>query len=548
MAPLAEPALEAVKRGDIRILPERHHAVYLHWMENIRDWNISRQLWWGHRIPVWYCDACGGSPLVSRDDITQCPSCGGPVRQDEDVLDTWFSSWLWPMSTLGWPDATSEDLRAFYPTDVLVSAPDILFFWIARMMMAGYEFMGERPFHTVYLHGIARDMHGRKMSKSLGNGIDPLDVVRLFGADALRYTVIAGMGMGVDLRLDPDDLEKSFTTGRNFATKLWNIGRFLLGNIGQEPVAPLAELGLERLTRADAWILERLRLAIADCDDALGPARPDDGDGGAWREAQRFAGLRLNEYAETARRFVWNELADWYVETTKARLTPEAPDRDVARTVLVHVFDAALRLLHPVVPFITEALWQRLPVRDRAPNAVLATQAWPASALRFEDAAREFALVQEAVMTIRQLRSDYGVPPGKPVDVVLVSRNGADGNLTARVLQEEKAIVARLARASLRMDARPPREAAAHAVLAGGAELVVPLAGLIDVERECARLREEMTQLAKQLEGLRGRLANERFVSKAPAHVVDAERAKEREWTERHTVLAGKVESLCGAS
>ena len=224
MTPLAQPALEAVRRGDIRILPERHHAVYIHWMENIRDWNISRQLWWGHRIPVWYCDRCGGDPHVSRQDLTSCPTCGGPVRQDEDVLDTWFSSWLWPMTTLGWPDTTSEDLRAFYPTDVLVSGPDILFFWIARMIMSGYEFMGERPFHTVYLHGIARDMHGRKMSKSLGNGIDPLDVVGRFGADALRYTVIAGMGMGVDVRLDPDDLEKSFTPGRNFATKLWNIG------------------------------------------------------------------------------------------------------------------------------------------------------------------------------------------------------------------------------------------------------------------------------------------------------------------------------------
>jgi valyl-tRNA synthetase len=547
MAPLAEPALEAVRRGDIRILPERHHAVYVHWMENIRDWNISRQLWWGHRIPVWYCDACGGTPVVSREDLTTCPSCGGPVRQDEDVLDTWFSSWLWPMTTLGWPDTTVEDLRAFYPTDVLVSAPDILFFWIARMVMSGYEFMGERPFHTIFLHGIARDMDGRKMSKSLGNGIDPLDVVREFGADALRYTVIAGMGMGVDVRLDPDDLEKSFTTGRNFVTKLWNIGRFLLGNIGAEPVTAFAAIDRARLTRADQWILERLDAAVAECDGALGAARPDGGDRGAWTEEQRFSGLRLNEYTEAARRFVWNELADWYVESTKSRLTPDASDRDVARAVLVHVFDASLRLLHPIVPFITEELWQRLPLPDREPGAVLATQSWPGRAEAEHAGAREFVLVQEAVNAIRQLRSDYSLPPGKSVEVVVVARDGLNGTDAARVLQEEQAVVTRLARATVRVAAEVPREAAAHALLSGGTELIMPLAGLIDLEKECARLRQEMEQLGGQLDALRGRLANERFTAKAPPQVVDAERAKEREWTQRHGLLATKVESLCGA-
>jgi valyl-tRNA synthetase len=543
MAPLAQPALDAVRHGDIRILPERHHAVYVHWMENIRDWNISRQLWWGHRIPVWYCDACGGEPHVSRDDLTRCPRCGGAVRQDEDVLDTWFSSWLWPMTTLGWPDTSSEDLRAFYATDVLVSAPDILFFWIARMMMAGYAFMGERPFHTVYLHGIARDPQGRKMSKSLGNGIDPLDVVRLFGADALRYTVIAGMGMGVDVRLDPDDLEKSFTTGRNFVTKLWNIGRFLLGNLGPEPVASIASIDRPSLTRSDAWILERLDTAIAECDAALGAARPD---GRAWREEQRFAGLRLSEYTETARRFVWNELADWYVEASKSRLTPDAADRETARAVLVHVFDSALRLLHPVVPFITEALWQRLPIAGREADAVLATAAWPRTGGRYGEGAAEFALVQEAVNAIRQLRSDYALPPGKAVEVVIVSRNGGAARDAARVLREEQATLTRLARASVREASAPPAEAAAHALLAGGTELVMPLAGLIDVEKECARLQDEMRQLASQLAALRGRLANERFTAKAPPHVVDAERAKEGEWSRRHALLGDKIASLCG--
>ncbi len=231
MKPLAEPALDAVKSGRIRILPEKWEAVYVNWLENIRDWNISRQLWWGHRIPVWYCKR-NGCVTVSRTDIAACSTCGGDVTQDEDVLDTWFSSWLWPFSTLGWPDTNAQDLRAFYPTDDLITAPEILFFWVARMIMGGYAFMGDAPFHTVYLHGTVRDTNHVKMSKSLGNGIDPLDVVRMFGADALRYTVIAGMGMGADLTLDPRDLEASFAPGRNFATKLWNIGRFLLTKVG----------------------------------------------------------------------------------------------------------------------------------------------------------------------------------------------------------------------------------------------------------------------------------------------------------------------------
>ncbi|HMJ19599.1 MAG TPA: valine--tRNA ligase, partial [Gemmatimonadaceae bacterium] len=256
MEPLAKPALKGVRDGTIRILPERWEAVYINWLENIRDWNISRQLWWGHRIPVWYCDECNKT-IVSRTDVTACDKCGGPVRQDEDVLDTWFSSWLFPISTLGWPDKSSAALAAFYPTDDLVTAPEILFFWVSRMIMAGYAFMDATPFHTVYLHGTVRDMDHVKMSKSLGNGIDPIDVVTQYGADALRYTVIAGMGMGADLMLDHRDLERSFAPGRNFATKLWNIGRFLLANVGATPVRSVDELRDDELTLADRWILGR---------------------------------------------------------------------------------------------------------------------------------------------------------------------------------------------------------------------------------------------------------------------------------------------------
>src|SRR3954463_4384436 len=327
MAPLAEPALAAVRSGRVRLLPEKWVGVYEHWMSNIRDWNISRQLWWGHRVPVWYCAACPApqNVIVAREDPTSCPHCGGPVTQDEDVLDTWFSSWLWPISTLGWPNEASTDLRTFYPTDVLVTAPEIIFFWVARMIMSGYAFMGDAPFHSVYLHGTARDTKGRKMSKSLGNGIDPLDVVKLYGADALRWTLVSGMGLGADVMLDPSDLEKSFAPGRNFATKLWNIGRFLLTNVGTEPVRPITDVRRAQLGRADSWILAKLNATILECDAALGPARPERGK---WALNERFIGLRLSEYAEAARRFVWNELADWYLETSKTRIAGGGDDAE----------------------------------------------------------------------------------------------------------------------------------------------------------------------------------------------------------------------------
>jgi len=538
MKPLAEPALAAVRDGRIRVVPERWEGVYINWLETIRDWNISRQLWWGHRIPVWYCDACG-RVTVSRHDVSNCPSCAGPVRQDEDVLDTWFSSWLWPFSTLGWPKDT-PDLRAFYPTDVLVSGPDIIFFWVSRMIMAGFEFMGEAPYHTVYLHGIARDMKHRKMSKSLGNGIDPLDVIARFGADPLRYTVVAGMGLGVDIIFDPDDLEKSFAPGRNFVTKLWNIGRFLLTNVGTAPVRTLAEIDPERLTRSDEWILARLDAAIAECDAALGPARPN---GGHWTVPERTAGLRLNDFAETARRFVWNELADWYLEAVKARLSEGAEnrdDREAARAVLVHAFDGALRLLHPIVPFVTEALWQRLP--GRHDHELLITASWPKATGIHDAAGAEFEFIREAVSALRQLRGEYNITPGKLLPALIVPSPNARAAMLA-----ESTLIGRLARCTVSLaDAAPAGEAAAHQVLADGSEVILPLAGTIDVAKECARLQQELASLEKQLGALRQRLANDAFVSRAKPEIVEAERQKEREWSSRSEQLSAKVKTLCG--
>ena len=549
MKPLAEPALQAVRDGTIRILPDRWEGVYVHWMENIRDWNISRQLWWGHRIPVWYCDACG-SQTASRTDIDRCPNCQGRVRQDEDVLDTWFSSWLWPLSTLGWPNTAREDYRAFYPTDVLVTGPDILFFWVARMIMAGCFFDGRHPFHTVFLHGIVRDTQHRKMSKSLANGIDPLDVVNLYGADALRWTVVSGMGLGVDQILDPDNLEQSFSPGRNFATKLWNIGRFLLGNLGGGDVTPLREIETSRLTRADRWILSRLNEAISGVEGALGAPRPPGAVGGRWPQGPARLGMRLDAYAEVARRYVWDEVADWYVEVSKGRLGETSADRDVARAVLVHVFDSALRLLHPVVPFITEALWQRLP--GRRDDELLAAAAWPRIDARLGGSEREFEEVRAAVTAIRRLRAEYAVPPGTVVEVLLsppaqaAERAAADGRWVESVLREEAPLIGRLTRSQVTISPQAPSGAAAHAVLPSHWSVIVPLEGLIDVRRECERQRGELANLEKQLTSLGARLENPSFLTRAKPEVVEAERAKHREWSARRLVLAEKVKALCG--
>ncbi len=532
MAPLAKPALAAVQDGTVRLLPEKWEKVYINWLEGIRDWNISRQLWWGHRIPVFTC--ANGHEVAYRDDPTACAKCQAPIlSQDEDVFDTWFSSGLWPFSTLGWPDEESADLKAFFPSDVLVTAPEILFFWVARMIMTSYAFLGGAPFHTVYLHGTVRDMQHRKMSKSLGNGIDPLDVVERFGADALRWTVIQGMGLGVDVMLDPDDLDKSFAPGRNFATKLWNIGRFLLLQVGDDAVTPIAEVDRTALALADRWVLGRLDAAVAECDAALGPARPRTGK---WPEQERQLGLRLDAYAEAARRFVWNELADWYVEAVKTRLQQPGADREVARAVLVHVFDQGLRLLHPIMPFVTEALWQRLP--GRTPGAFVATAPWPRPAAAPVDGSA-FEIVREAIDAIRGLRAEYAVTPGQPIRAFLTR------DARSAPLADAAGLVQRLARCELTFGAAPTG-AAAHAVLPSGVELVLPLEGMVDVKKEVARMRSERDGLAKQLDALRGRLANEKFTAKAPAAVVEAERVKEGEWTARVAQLDAKVQELGG--
>jgi valyl-tRNA synthetase len=516
MAPLATPALAAYRKGEVRFIPERRGNDYEQWLTNIRDWNISRQLWWGHRIPIWYCDACG-TQKAYREDPAACGTCGGPLRQDEDVLDTWFSSWLWPFSTLGWPDQT-PDLRRYYPTDVLVTDPDIIFFWVARMIFAGIHFMGRVPFHTVYIHGTARDMQHRRMSKSLGNGIDPLDAVEQFGADALRFTLVNGLAVGTDILMDPDDLDTTFATGRNFANKLWNIGRLVLGNLkdgapGHRGTG--APWNDSELQPVDRWILSRLNRAIGETTAHL----------------EKF---RLNDAAGAPYHFLWDDFADWYLEAIKPRLYGEEPGGEVARAVAAHCFDTVLRLLHPVMPFITEYLWQRLPGNA---GRNIAVAPWPtADAARIsDDAERHFTQVQDLVSAVRQTRADFGVPPGKVVTT------STAGFAAWAALEPSAPLVRRLAKTDLARD--PIQGPAAQALLRSGESVRVAL-DAADAAKECARLRGEHTKLERQLAGLRGKLSNEGFLAKAPPEVVEAERTKERDWREKLARLERQVQEL----
>jgi len=532
MKPLAEPVLAAYREATFRIVPERWHATFEHWMENIRDWNISRQLWWGHRIPVFTCTKCRHQ-WADRKDPERCPKCGGPVEQDPDVLDTWFSSWLWPFATFGWPERTA-DLARFYPGHTLVTAPEILFFWVARMLMSGYNFMDQRlPFTTVYLHGTVRDTQHRKMSKSLGNGIDPLDVVRLYGADALRWTLIAGSSLGADVILDPSDLETTFASGRNFANKLWNIGRFILAQL-PERVRPIDELDLSRLPLADRWILMRANDAVQAATSHL----------------EQF---KLDEAAKRCYEFVWGELADWYVEAVKPRLAasgaataaepggpPAGAASHAAHAILAHCFDIALRLLHPVVPFITEELWQKLP--GRKPDELLASANWPSVRPDLVDADLDlqFLRVQQVVERIRAIRAEYRVPPKARLVAAIKPRSES----IRAAFDGERDTIVRLAQLSdLQLDGSL-RGAGAHAVLADGSEVFVALTDAIDVGQECRRLSGELTRLEQQLAALDAKLTNKNFIARAPAEVVAKEREKERAWRDQRQALADKLRSL----
>jgi len=515
--PLAEPAMDAVRRGDIRFIPERFARVYFNWMENIRDWCISRQLWWGHRIPVWYCEDCGET-IAAVETPTTCPRCpGSSLRQDPDVLDTWFSSGLWPFSTLGWPEDT-EDLRYFYPTNVMETGYDILFFWVARMIMLGLECTGQAPFHDVYLHGLMRDEKGEKMSKSKGNVANPLDVIAKYGADALRFTILTGSSPGNDMKLTEDKLEGS----RNFVNKLWNAARFVLTSGGDDATAAL-RLPVQdaRYEVADRWILSRASDVIADV-------------------TRLFEEYQFSEAGRVLHEFVWNELCDWYIEIAKIRLRGDAPReaRLTALNVLYRVLDDVLRLLHPYTPFVTEAIWENMPERP----APLIVASWPTPGTRDPEAESDMQVVTGVIRAIRNARAEFRVEPARRIEAIVVAGD------RAALLSRERALVATLARVEplqvVEALAEPPKHAL-HLIVAG-VEVYLPLAGMVDLEAEKARAHDEMRGLTQQIGRLRARLSQGDFVAKAPPAVVEKERARLAEFEERLVKLEERLAALTG--
>ncbi len=483
--------------------------MYLAWLENIRDWCISRQLWWGHRIPVYQCDDCGHE-WATANTPEKCPECGGrSIHQDPDVLDTWFSSWLWPFSTLGWPEK-NDSLKYFYPTDVLVSGYDIIFFWIARMIMAGIKFTGEEPYHTVYITGMIKDELGRWMSKSLGNGIDPLEMIDQYGADAVRYSLVVLTTEGQDIRLAPS----RFEMGRNFANKLWNAARFLLmqEKPGRFSVNQPAELRLE-----DRWILSRLQKMLQTVE----------------KKVERY---RLNEALLVIYDFTWHDFCDWYVELIKPRLykADDAQEREGVLALALQIFESALRALHPFMPFVTEELWQQIRVLDGLDldikeSDTIMHQAYPLADKSLNDSAAEkkMALLQGVIQAVRNIRSEMDVPPRAKAELHV---NGNAGKL--KTLEAEFAMLSTLAGITdLKRAERKPEHSASAVV--GDLEIYIPLKGLIDLQVERSRLDKEITRHEGMLNGVVKKLDNASFLQKAPEDIVQREREKRRDLEEK---------------
>ncbi|MBQ3853260.1 MAG: valine--tRNA ligase, partial [Anaerovibrio sp.] len=519
MDSLAKPAADAVRDGRIKFVPERFTKIYTQWLDNIRDWCISRQLWWGHRIPAWYCADCGET-TVAREDVCQCPKCGSKnVRQDEDVLDTWFSSGLWPFETMGWPEETPE-LKQFYPTSVLVTGYDIIFFWVARMVMMGLEFGKDIPFKTVYIHGLVRDSQGRKMSKSLGNGIDPLEMIEEYGADSLRFMLITGNTPGNDMRFYNERVESA----RNFANKLWNASRFMLMNL--EGFDKSFVPAKEDYTTADKWILSRFAKTAQGVTENL----------------EKY---ELGEAGRLIYEFIWSELCDWYIELAKARLYDKenVKPRQTAQYVLGYVLERTLRLLHPFMPFITEEIWQHIPHEGKS---IMVSQ-WPAeekSIAELIDEASESSMttIMEAIKTIRALRLEVNAAPSKKSEVVL---NFTDESLRP-VFAANEGYLTTLASAEpvTHMPAGADKPENAMAGVVNGVEIFLPLKDLIDVDKETARLKGEMAKLEKEISRLDKKLSNEGFLAKAPADVVAGEKEKLAGYQEKMDAVKARLADL----
>ena len=509
MKPLAGPAIDAVKEGETRFIPQRFEKIYFHWLENIRDWCISRQLWWGHRIPAWYCEECG-EITVAREDATCCAHCGSTkITQDEDTLDTWFSSALWPFSTLGWPDET-EDLKHFYPTNTLVTGYDIIPFWVMRMMFSGIEQTGQVPFDTVLIHGLVRDAKGRKMSKSLGNGIDPLEVIDSYGADALRFSLATGNSPGNDMRYLPERVESS----RNFANKIWNAARFILMNLSGDSVKPLdnSQLALE-----DRWILSKFNTLVGEVTDNL----------------EKFElGLAVQKLYD----FIWDVFCDWYIEICKSRLNGEdAAAADTARSVLVYVFTNTLALLHPFMPYITEEIWQSMPHEGEA----LVVAQWPKyrEDFAFLKEEVEFEKIMAVIKAVRNRRAEMNVPASKKATVCIVSD-------TPETYRAGEAYLCRLAFASdVQLGNHFETEGAVR-IVTDDATVFIPMKELVDAKKELERLQKELAVAEDDRNFIEKKLSNENFVAKAPAAVVEQQRTQLAKVLDRIGLLENSIADM----
>ncbi len=524
MQPLAKPAIDVAHDGTVRFVPDRFKGIYLHWMENIHDWCISRQLWWGHRIPVWYCE-CGEIIVTDQETVEQCPKCGSSnLEQDPDVLDTWFSSGLWPMSTLGWPDET-EDLKYFYPGSVMETGYDILFFWVARMIFFGLEFMGEAPYHTVYLHGTVRDELGQRMSKTKGNVIDPTELTKEYGSDALRFTLITAGAPGADMKMSVQRVESS----RNFGTKIWNATRFVLRSIegadikrneygAPHPAEPSAT------TLADRWITSRLEELTADIQDLM-------------------INYQLGEAGRRLYDFLWSEYCDWYIESTKVVLNGEdAAAKAAAQQTLVHVLERSLRLLHPFMPFVTEELWQHLP---HGGDSIMVAP-WPvADKSRIDErAVREYAFMIDAVRAVRNARAESGVEASFWISALIYP--GTHGETFVN-LEDVFSFLARVGKDRLKYRDAPMEAAKSMLTLVvDDAVIYLPLAGMVDLDAERERLRKEIDEVEADIARVGDLLSNEQFTSKAPEKVVNTQRERLTSSQERLSLLQTRLNELAG--
>ncbi len=509
MGPLAEPAIDVVKKGEIKLIPGRFEKTYYNWMENIKDWCISRQLWWGHRIPAWYCEKCGET-VVSRADVEACPKCGGKVKMDEDTLDTWFSSALWPFSTLGWPE-NNIDLKYFYPTSTLVTGYDIIFFWVARMIFSGLEYTGKAPFDTVLFHGIVRDAQGRKMSKSLGNGIDPLEEIEKYGADALRFTLATGNTPGNDMRYSAERVEAS----RNFANKLWNAARFVLMNLDENEPAPHIP---ENLALEDKWVLSKFNNVVKEVTENL----------------DKFEiGLAVSKLYD----FIWDVYCDWYIELTKVRLNSEnAEKKATAKAVLVYILSNTLKLLHPFMPFITEEIWQALPHEGES----IMISSWPTadSTLSFAAEETEFEKIMNVIKAVRNRRAEMNVPPSKKAKLYITT-DAKDTFLECAVF------MTRLASASeVEVSTDSVDVAGAVRVVTTDAVVQIPMNELVDFAKELERLNKELAAAEKDRDFFGSKLNNEAFMAKAPEKVVAVQKEGYQKAVDKIALLEASIADI----